>query len=221
MEKRWRDLSLAPTRVRCRCDRTRPAGTFCTALRPGCRGARSRLCVALRARHGGAGISCCGERDGEAQARRNLAYEPRDTFISRHPGTQICGASATLGTEGLLPFGALIRAQQIVGAMERCLDHRWLRDGAQAIRPTISKFQAIQQMLADAAGQYAAASAAADLAAAAFGTQDFIFASRLRKHALAKPRQDRRNLPSGARRDGFHAGASVAFCDAAAVVLAR
>jgi acyl-CoA dehydrogenase len=116
------------------------------------------------------------------QTRRNLAFEPRDSFV--FTGTSVPKSAVRPATmaEGLLPFGALVRAQQIVGAMESCLDHSigYAMERKQFGRP-IGKFQAIQQMLADAAGQYAAASAAADLAAAAFGTQDFTFSVAIAK----------------------------------------
>jgi len=111
------------------------------------------------------------------QARRNLAFEPRDTLTFADivvPDSAV--RAAPRSDQGLLPFGALIRAQQMVGAMERCLDHAisYAMERKQFGRP-IGKFQAIQQMLADAAGQYAAAASAADLATAAFNTDDFVF----------------------------------------------
>jgi acyl-CoA dehydrogenase len=100
------------------------------------------------------------------QARRNLAFEPRDTLVFTGTSVPKTAVRPAAMAGGLLPFGALIRAQQLVGAMERCLDHAigYAMERKQFGRP-IGKFQAIQQMLADAAGQYAAASAAADLAA--------------------------------------------------------
>jgi acyl-CoA dehydrogenase len=86
------------------------------------------------------------------------------------------------GDDGLLLHGASIRSQQMVGAMERCLDYAigYAMERKQFGR-TLSKFQAIQQMLADAAGQYAAAAAAADLAAASWGTKQFAFNTAVAK----------------------------------------
>jgi acyl-CoA dehydrogenase len=75
-----------------------------------------------------------------------------------------------------------MRAQQMVGAMERCLDYAiaYAMERQQFGRP-IAKFQAIQHMLADAAGQFAAASASADLAADAVAQADFEFAVAIAK----------------------------------------
>src|SRR4029077_2344679 len=114
-----------------------------------------------------------------AQPYRNLANEPRDTLLldgivlqeeAVRPAPPAC-------SEGFLLFGALIRAHQMVGAMERCMDYAlaYAMERQQFGRP-IGKFQAVQHMLADAAGQYAAAAAAAELAAEAYGNADFDFA---------------------------------------------
>jgi acyl-CoA dehydrogenase len=115
---------------------------------------------------------------------RNLAFEPRDTLVFAETSVpkSAVRAAPELPRDGLLTFGALIRAQQMVGAMERCLDHAisYAMERKQFGRP-IGKFQAIQQMLADAAGQYAAAAAAADLAAAACGADDFAFSVAIAK----------------------------------------
>jgi acyl-CoA dehydrogenase len=81
-----------------------------------------------------------------------------------------------------VPFGALMRAQQLAGAMERCLDHalRYAAERKQFGR-AIGRFQAVQMMLAEAAGHYAAATAAADLAAEAWGTDAFGFSVAVAK----------------------------------------
>lgn len=118
------------------------------------------------------------------ETRKNVAYEPRDTIAldgTVLPGDAVFTAPARC-RDGLLAFGALARAQQIVGAMERCLDYSltYAMERRQFGRP-IGKFQAVQQMLADAAGQYAAAAAAADLAAEAYGSADFDFAVAVAK----------------------------------------
>ena len=93
-----------------------------------------------------------------------------------------CTLSAARLRRWLLPFGALIRAQQMVGAMERCLDHalRYAMERKQFGR-AIGKFQAVQMMLAEAAGQYAAATAAADLAAEAYRSDGFDIAVAVAK----------------------------------------
>jgi acyl-CoA dehydrogenase len=119
-----------------------------------------------------------------AQPLRNLAGEPRDTLsldgvvVPRsvvRPAPQRCAG-------GLLTLGALVRAQQIAGAMERALDYAltYAQERKQFGRP-IGKFQAIQHMLAEAAGQYAAATAAADLAIDAWDRDDFLFAVAIAK----------------------------------------
>jgi acyl-CoA dehydrogenase len=121
---------------------------------------------------------------GRTAPYRNLANEPRDSLtvegvtLPAHavrPAPRDCVA-------GLVPFGALIRAQQMAGAMERCLDHalRYATERKQFGR-AIGKFQAVQMMLAEAAGHYAAATAAADLAAEAWGSDAFGFAVAVAK----------------------------------------
>ena len=115
---------------------------------------------------------------------RNLANEPRETltFDGRTLPADAARPAPSVCADGLLAFGALIRAQQMVGAMERCLDHalRYAMERKQFGRP-IGKFQAVQMMLAEAAGQYAAATAAADLAAEAYAGADFDFAVAVAK----------------------------------------
>ncbi len=66
--------------------------------------------------------------------------------------------------------------------MERCLAYAlaYANERKQFGRP-IGKFQAVQHMLAEAAGQLAAATAAADLAAAAWGTSAFPLAAAVAK----------------------------------------
>jgi len=69
----------------------------------------------------------------------------------------------------LIEHGALVRALQCAGALDRVLELTvaHVSERVQFGRP-LSKFQAIQQELAKLAGEVAAASAAADLAADAF-----------------------------------------------------
>jgi acyl-CoA dehydrogenase len=121
---------------------------------------------------------------GSTQPHCNLANEPRDTLLLEgvvlteeavRPAPPAC-------SEGFLLFGALVRAHQMVGAMERCIDYAlaYAMERKQFGRP-IGKFQAVQHMLADAAGQYAAAAAAAELGAEAYGTTEFPFAVAIAK----------------------------------------
>jgi len=110
--------------------------------------------------------------------RFNLAGEPRDRLVLDRTAlpAEAVRPAPDLCRDGLLQAGALIRAVQMVGAMERALDSALdhANERRQFGRP-IAKFQAIQHMLAIAAGQFAAASAAADRAAGAWGTPSFPF----------------------------------------------
>lgn len=117
--------------------------------------------------------------------RGNIAFEPRDALD--FTGVVVAGdrcrpAPDALRKEGLLPLGAAMRAQQMVGAMERCLDYAlsYANERVQFGRQ-IGKFQAIQHMLAIAAGQYAAASAAADALSETEGLADDLFAVAIAK----------------------------------------
>jgi acyl-CoA dehydrogenase len=125
-------------------------------------------------------------RSGAAsvQPNRNLANEARDALLLDRievPGEAVRQAPQACA-EGFWLFGALVRAQQMVGAMERCLDYAlaYAMERQQFGRP-IGKFQAVQHMLAEAAGHYAAAAAAAELAAEAYGAADFAFAVAIAK----------------------------------------
>jgi acyl-CoA dehydrogenase len=98
----------------------------------------------------------------------SLANEPRDSVR----------LAAQIEMDAVLPMdraastplprvaGALVRAHQMVGAMQRCLalSLQYASERVQFGAP-IGKFPAVQMMLVEAAGQVAAAGAAADLAA--------------------------------------------------------
>ena len=122
--------------------------------------------------------------NGRLAARRNLAREPRDTLVFDKlslAGSAVRVAPASC-KDGLLAHGALIRALQMAGAMERALDYAlsYAMERKQFGRE-IAKFQAIQHMLAEAAGQYAASAAAADGARDAFGQPHFEMSVALAK----------------------------------------
>lgn len=93
----------------------------------------------------------------------NLANEPRDTLS--FDGAVLPPSAVRVGRPGhdILLQGALLRLHQMVGAMQRALDSsmEYAMVRVQFGRP-ISKFQAVQQMLAEAAGHLSAAIASAD-----------------------------------------------------------
>lgn len=123
---------------------------------------------------------------GRATARslRNVAYEPRDTltFTDTPIPAEAIREAGALSRDDLLAAGAALRSQQLVGAMERCLDYAltYANERVQFGRP-IAKFQAIQHMLAIAAGQVAASAAAADALNEADGHAAFAFAAAIAK----------------------------------------
>ncbi|MEP9368967.1 acyl-CoA dehydrogenase family protein [Xanthobacter sp. VNH20] len=124
--------------------------------------------------------------DRPVRTRRNVANEPRDslTLADVHVDADSIRPlpAALADADGLMMFGAFIRAQQMVGAMERCLDLAltYANERKQFGKP-IGRFQAVQHMLAEAAGQCAAAGAAAQLAASAWGGTHFPFAVAVAK----------------------------------------
>lgn len=123
-------------------------------------------------------------------ARRNLAFEPHATVHLVHAdvaAAHVRRAPAWMREDGFLAIGALARAQQMVGAMEHCMDHAiaYAMERQQFGRP-IAKFQAIQHMLAEAAGHYAASVAAADLALDAWGHDDFAFSVAIAKSRVGE-----------------------------------
>jgi acyl-CoA dehydrogenase len=99
---------------------------------------------------------------------KNLAGEPRDTLAFADVAVPLAGVAVPAGgvsRAALFRRGALTRAVQMAGALEKLLDLsvRYANERVQFGRP-IGKFQAIQQNLAVAAGHVAAAGAAADAA---------------------------------------------------------
>src|SRR5690606_31997252 len=103
----------------------------------------------------------------------NLANEPRDTFVFNRqpvPAVQVAGQPEMEGHSQVVWEGALLRAQQMAGAMHRVLDMTitYALEREQFGR-AIAKFQAIQQQIAEQAGQTASVAAAAEAATLASG----------------------------------------------------
>jgi len=111
-------------------------------------------------------VVCCVERARCAiTPGRNLAREPRDDVKLDGvtvPGAMVVPAGAGVTRERLFERGALARALTSAGALEYALELacRYATERSQFGRK-IGQFQAIQQELARAAGEVAAAVAAA------------------------------------------------------------
>ena len=125
-------------------------------------------------------------REGDAETgTRGVAIVER-AACAVEPGTSLAGEpSDTVFLDGVVPIarsapvavnlaerlrrmGAAMRAEQMAGALEGCLEQslRYAADRHQFGRP-IAKFQAVQHNLAVLAGEVAAATTSADAAASA------------------------------------------------------
>lgn len=111
----------------------------------------------------------------------NQAGEPRDTLTLGKARLVVTGempdAARRLRTEG-----ALVRAVQLSGALDRTLAHcmTWVNDRVQFGKP-IARFQAIQHAMAIMASEVAAAKAAVDMAVEASATEADWFAVAVAK----------------------------------------
>jgi acyl-CoA dehydrogenase len=111
---------------------------------------------------------------------KNLAGEPRDdiTLDLKLDARSVAGAPMDADAAAVYRLGALLRAAQMAGALEEVLHLAvtYAGDRVQFGRP-IAKFQAIQQQLALAAEQVAAAGVAVASAVGAAGASDLAFAA--------------------------------------------
>jgi acyl-CoA dehydrogenase len=100
----------------------------------------------------------------------NVAGEPRDTLRvdAELPAEAVAPVPDTAGEYPVLRRGALARAVAMAGALETVLELtvRYVIEREQFGR-SIGRFQAVQHMVAELAGEVAATSAAADAAVAA------------------------------------------------------
>jgi acyl-CoA dehydrogenase len=154
---------------------------------PFCRNARH---IAVVATSGGEPVVALVEAKALAISPGvGLSGEPRDT-VSFDGATALAVQSAPgLNPAKLILIAAAARTQQMAGALEKILEQsvQFSLDRIQFGRP-IAKFQAVQQNLANLAGEVAAAGAAADGAAEAVarhGVEGDIVAAQV---AIAKLR---------------------------------
>jgi alkylation response protein AidB-like acyl-CoA dehydrogenase len=127
----------------------------------------ARHIAALARRGAGRAVALVATSGLPIRQDRSLAGEPRDDVSFDGAVPEAVGAAA-VDEDAIQRLGAAVRLQQIAGALERILEQsvEYALDRVQFGRP-IAKFQAVQHNLATLAGEVAAASAAADLAAEA------------------------------------------------------
>ncbi|MFZ5653373.1 MAG: acyl-CoA dehydrogenase family protein [Pseudomonadota bacterium] len=124
--------------------------------------------LVLAAGEGGLHLAALAPADCTLRPGQSLAGEPWDAveFSAVRPG--LCAPIAAVDERALDAMGALIRTVQAAGALETALELtiQYAGERVQFGRP-IGRFQAVQHMIADFAGEVAALSAAADAAAEA------------------------------------------------------
>ena len=141
----------------------RTAGGSITVTRRG----DAAVLVALAGANSGEELAILAPGRALAVQSRNIAGERRESVQVPVPtaGRPIASVRRNAAAGELLAAGALLRAVQMAGAMDRALEHSllWVNDRVQFGRP-IARFQAIQHQLSILASETAAASAAVDQA---------------------------------------------------------
>ncbi|HYM30479.1 MAG TPA: acyl-CoA dehydrogenase family protein [Candidatus Cybelea sp.] len=115
---------------------------------------------------GGNAVALVKAGAAKVESGANLAGEPRDSLVFNNVALAPDSVSKTGTTpDDLMQMGALMRAAQMTGALERILDLavRYAGERSQFGR-NIGKFQAVQQQLAVLAGQVAASGRAVESA---------------------------------------------------------
>lgn len=181
-------VTLAPTNARDRLSvRSAPGGGASlsgTALRVPWGGGAGHVLVRATDEAGAGRLCLVAGGRAAAQPFRNLAHEPRDTLVFEDVmlAADAVRPAGDLSADDMLAHGAAMRAQQLAGAMARCLDHALAYAGERSqFGRALAKFQAVQHMLAVAAGQLAAATAAADALLEARDGAELAFAAAVGK----------------------------------------
>ena len=93
----------------------------------------------------------------------NVAKEPRDDVVLDGAAVQVAPLPNDVPADGILLYGAMVRAAQLAGALEKVLQQavQYANERTQFGRP-IGKFQAIQQELSKTAGEAAASGVIAE-----------------------------------------------------------
>lgn len=138
--------------------------------------------VVVVAERDGEEIVCLASAAGaERKTEKNLGGDPR-VALTFESAPVLAAAPLPGAADWLHAEGALFRAVQMAGALERILDYTlcYAQERVQFGRP-IGKFQSVQHMLALLAGHTAAAGAAADAAVEASAERPDDFAVAVAK----------------------------------------
>lgn len=124
--------------------------------------------VVVAMAEGAVRVALIARGDYQVAPEQNMAREPRDTLRFDQTPVAACDVAPHLPENAVELYGALIRAVQIGGALERALAEsvKYANDRVQFGKP-IGKFQAVQQNLAMLADEVAACGAAGSAACAA------------------------------------------------------